>query len=406
MAVGTHTFQTRAIDAAGNVDPTPASRSWTVDAPPPPPADTTPPETTIMSGPTGNTTATTASFGFGSSESGSSFQCRIDARQLCRCSSAESYSVMSLGAHTFEVRATDGAGNGDLTPASRSWTVEAFRRHPRPTGLSCPRRQTRRPDASPPRRASRQLWRQQHPARPSTAPRPHAGVSKVGDGQWRQVDLGSIGTVDKVSINWEGAYASRYRILTSTDGTTYTLAADVTIGQQGWRTTAFSARQARYVKLEGVTRATPYGISFWDFRVAGAINNPVEKAAGHPATASSIEAALPSATADKAVDGSSTTRWSSSVGDNRWWQVDLGRTRQVDKVTINWENAYASRYRIMTSTDGASYTQAADVSIPSAGIHTTTFASRDARYVRIEGVTRATPYGISFWEVQVFGVND
>jgi beta-glucosidase len=160
------------------------------------------------------------------------------------------------------------------------------------------------------------------------------------------------------------------------------------------------------VKLEGVTRATPYGISFWDFRVGGAVNTPVEKAAGHPATASSIEAALPSATADKAVDGSSTTRWSSSVGDNRWWQVDLGRSRQVDKVTINWENAYASRYRIMTSTDGASYTQAADVSIPSAGIHTTTFASRNARYVRIEGVTRATPYGISIWEVQVFGVND
>ena len=52
------------------------------------------------------------------------------------------------------------------------------------------------------------------------------------------------------------------------------------------------------------------------------------------------------------------------------------------------------------------YTLAADVSITKAGVQTTTFASRNARYVKIEGVTRATAYGISFWEVQVFGFAD
>ena len=61
LAVADHTFSVRATDAAGNVDASPATRSWTVEAtppPPPPPGDTTPPQTSIGSGPSGDTTQT------------------------------------------------------------------------------------------------------------------------------------------------------------------------------------------------------------------------------------------------------------------------------------------------------------------------------------------------------------
>ena len=89
-----------------------------------PPADTTAPETTIASGPASPTSSTAASFSFTSSESGSTFSCRLDSGSYLPCSSPASYTV-AAGSHVFEVRATDAAGTTDATPAFWSWTVEA-----------------------------------------------------------------------------------------------------------------------------------------------------------------------------------------------------------------------------------------------------------------------------------------
>jgi hypothetical protein len=124
LAVGAHTFSARAKDGAGNVDPTPATWSWNVEAEPPP-ADTTPPDTTISTGPSGSTTATSASFSFTATEAGSSFECKLDGASWAGCTSPKALSGLAVGSHTFSARAKDAAGNVDPTPASRSWTVEA-----------------------------------------------------------------------------------------------------------------------------------------------------------------------------------------------------------------------------------------------------------------------------------------
>jgi hypothetical protein len=131
LAAGTHTFDVRATDAAGNVDATPASRSWTVGS-----ADTTPPDTTITAGPSGSTTATSASFSFSSSETGSSFECKLDAGAWGACTSPKAYSGLSAGSHTFSVRAKDAAGNVDASPASRSWTITGS-----PSSINCDKTQ-------------------------------------------------------------------------------------------------------------------------------------------------------------------------------------------------------------------------------------------------------------------------
>ena len=111
LAPGAHTFDVRSTDPAGNQDV--ESRSWTVD--------TTVPTTTITSGPANNTTADTATFVFSSNEPAATFECRLDGSAWVACSSPANYTGIAKGNHTFEVRARDGAGNTDATPASHTW---------------------------------------------------------------------------------------------------------------------------------------------------------------------------------------------------------------------------------------------------------------------------------------------
>ncbi len=124
LAVGTHQFSVRATDASNNVDPTPATQTWGIESSPPPP-DTTAPDTSITSHPATSTTSTAASFAFSSTESGSSFDCKLDGGGYATCASPKSYSGLAVGSHQFSVRATDGSGNVDASPAGFSWTVEA-----------------------------------------------------------------------------------------------------------------------------------------------------------------------------------------------------------------------------------------------------------------------------------------
>jgi hypothetical protein len=68
-------------------------------------------------------TATTASFAFTATET-ATFECRLDGSAWSACTSPKDYTALATGAHTFDVRATDGAGNVDATPATRTWTVQ------------------------------------------------------------------------------------------------------------------------------------------------------------------------------------------------------------------------------------------------------------------------------------------
>ena len=112
---GAHTLDVRAVDASGQVDPTPAHAAWTLDL--------TAPDTTITGGPTGTVNTVDATFTFSSTEVGSTFSCQLDAQPATACVSGQSYTGLTGGMHTFTVTATDPAGNVDPTPATQTWTI-------------------------------------------------------------------------------------------------------------------------------------------------------------------------------------------------------------------------------------------------------------------------------------------
>lgn len=116
---GVHTFEVRAIDQAGNVDPTPASFTWMID--------TSAPDTNITAHPSDPAGSSSASFSFtGSDGAGSgvaSFECALDSGAFATCSSPHSYTGLVDGNHTFQVRAMDAAANADPTPDSFTWRV-------------------------------------------------------------------------------------------------------------------------------------------------------------------------------------------------------------------------------------------------------------------------------------------
>ena len=125
LANGEHTFRARATDAAGNTDPSPASRTWVVDA--------EPPDTSITAGPSGTVRTTSATFTFAASEPGASFECRLDDGDWAPCGSPRTLTrPLATAAHGFHVRALDQLGNADASEASRTWVVERTPQKPTP----------------------------------------------------------------------------------------------------------------------------------------------------------------------------------------------------------------------------------------------------------------------------------
>jgi len=84
--------------------------------------------------------------------------------------------------------------------------------------------------------------------------------------EWLTGDMGSRNTISKVEIAWNGSYYAReFRVYASTDGSSWSQVYSTTSGVAGTSVVTFTARDARYVKVEcrrtGSGRSNGYGIA-------------------------------------------------------------------------------------------------------------------------------------------------
>lgn len=227
-----------------------------------------------------------------------------------------------------------------------------------------------------------------------------SGAAKTA---WLQVDLGGVYNLNEVVIRWhEEAYATSFRIQTSSDGKTWSTAYTEAKGTGGLQDIQGLAAKGRYVRITGLIPANAsLGYSIYELQAYG---DTPDLALGKSATASSVEKKT-SFTGDLITDGRSNTRWSSAQSDTQWVQVDLGQSYRIDGLQLSWQNAYAKAYQIQTSEDGKTWKNIYSTTQGKGGIEQIK-ASGTGRYVRLYNTKRVNAkWGYSLFNMQVFGTD-
>ncbi|WP_394778810.1 di-heme oxidoredictase family protein [Undibacterium sp.] len=243
------------------------------------------------------------------------------------------------------------------------------------------------------------------------------------DDQSLTLDFGTSQTINRVHIDWENAHATQYLLQVSDDNQHWTTIKSVDNSQGGSEDIGGLSGQGRYLRMQGVKRSTQYGYSIFEIQAfsgtpvvvtppptppdnGGGTTNPQQPVdmskpglAITPVAATSSALENPGLSAAMAIDGKLSTRWSSSFEDGAWIQFDFGAKTQVGYMNLQWENSYGKQYSLLVSDDGQKWTQARYVANGQGGTEEFFNLGINARYIRLQGVARATQYGYSLFEV-------
>ena len=148
------------------------------------------------------------------------------------------------------------------------------------------------------------------------------------------------------------------------------------------------------------TKAVPLSEDQQQMRVKHAATE-TDLALNQPVTASSVQ--TPGELDAKfAVDGDDDTRWASQFSDPQWIAVDLGKPTQISHVRLSWEVAAASVYSVQVSPDGKVWTDVYHTGDGASGVEDIRFAPTTTRFVRVYGTERATTFGYSLYNFEVY----
>lgn len=91
--------------------------------------------------------------------------------------------------------------------------------------------------------------------------------------------------------------------------------------------------------------------------------------------------------------------------DPQTWSIDLGRSYEIDKIVLYWENATAKKYKIYVSENKTDWMEVASEEAGEKGRFKYDFAPTNARYVKIELEERTMEqYGYCMYEWQIYTV--
>jgi CxxC motif-containing protein (DUF1111 family) len=242
--------------------------------------------------------------------------------------------------------------------------------------------------------------------------------SLFSDDQYLTLDFGSSKPINRVHIEWENAHATQYLLQVSDNNASWTTIKTVDNSQGGIEDWTGLGAQGRYLRVQGVKRSTNYGYSIFEIQAYSGgsattpsdptppVTEPVVVDPTKPGIAIKPAAATSSAlenqgdTAANTIDGKLNTRWASSFEDGAWIQYDFGVKTQVGYMKLVWQNAYGKQYNLLVSDDNQNWTLLRAVTEGKGGTEEFFNLGVNARYIRLQGLARATQYGYSIFETE------
>jgi CxxC motif-containing protein (DUF1111 family) len=238
--------------------------------------------------------------------------------------------------------------------------------------------------------------------------------SGFSDDQSLTLDYGTSQLITRVRIQWENAHAAQYVLEVSDNKSDWTVIKSVDNSAGGTEDWTGLNGKGRYLRVRGIRRSTGYGYSIFEIKAFSGTpaeqptdpsTPPIDSDTTKPgvaikpvkATSSAIEGDMVAA---NAIDGKGNTRWGSAAEDGAWIQFDFGTKTPVGYMKLQWENAYGKEYALQYSDNGEDWLQARYVSGAKGGTEEFFNLNINARFVRLQGVARATTYGYSLFEVE------
>lgn len=107
--------------------------------------------------------------------------------------------------------------------------------------------------------------------------------------------------------------------------------------------------------------------------------------------------------ASSVFDGNMYTRWSSQWKDGQWIAVEFADIATIYGLKIYWEDAYSEEYSIQISDDNINWQEVYLQQESEGGIEKIQFEKPVfAKFLRINCEVRATMFGNSIWEAQIW----